>query len=166
MQPGELEPVPDEIFYLPEGIFGEAGLDGRVDEGAQAVRGHAARLRTTYEVVVDRLRREAGGRLTTIDLLLLERIAFNYVAMRAKEAAAGTERGFAHATAQKDYNTFWLDLVKEFNKQTKQTDSEFRESLVAQVGRIVRDVINECPDADLRAKLRGMVSDKLEQAGL
>jgi hypothetical protein len=161
-----MEPVPDDIFYLPDRLFGDADDDARVDPSAVAARAHAARLRTTYEFVVDRLRREAGKSLTTLELLLLERIAFNYVSMRGKEAAAGTERGFAHATAQKDYNTFWLALVQEFNKQTRQSDAEFREALVSQVGVIVKDLIATVEDPDLRQRLRAGMADKLEQAGL
>jgi len=73
------------------------------------------KLRALYEVLVARMRDEAAHLpMTTIQQLLIERIAFNYIVLRAKER--GELGGFSHANIQKDYNTFWLQMTAEFNK--------------------------------------------------
>ncbi len=72
-------------------------------------------LRNLYEVIVHRMREEAKDLpMNTVQQLLIERIANNYVFMRSREN--GDNGGFATASAQKEYNNFWLSMTQEFNR--------------------------------------------------
>jgi hypothetical protein len=111
----------DDIFTLPDYIEDDT-------------------LRTAYEVIVNRLRREARHvPMTTIQQLLIERIAVNYIVLRHNE----NEQEFAHTTAQKDFNSFWLSMTHEFNSLVKITDADYREQLLKQVGKVIRDSLIE-----------------------
>jgi hypothetical protein len=73
------------------------------------------KLRGLYEVLIHRMRAEARALpMSTVQELLIERIAFNYIVLRSKER--GELGGFGSATVQKDYNTFWLSMTSEFNR--------------------------------------------------
>jgi hypothetical protein len=124
-------------------------------------------MRQLYEVLVARMRREASHMtMSTVQQLLIERIAYNYIIMRVKEAAAGTQDGFAHATAQKEFNTFWLSMTQEFNRQLKSTDTDFRASVLDQLKSIITAVISEVEDAPTQKRMRDRLADALEDAGL
>lgn len=98
------------------------------------------RLREMYEIIVARLRREAEhAEMTTVQQLLIERIAYNYVVLRWHEANST----FSHTTAQKEFNSFWLSMTQEFNKQLRSTDSEFRRALLAQVAEVIKDTLQQ-----------------------
>lgn len=80
------------------------------------------RLRSLYEVLVHRMRAEAKNLpMNTVQQLLIERIAYNYIVLRAKEA--GELGGFAHANVQKDFNAFWLSMTQEFNRLLGKTEA-------------------------------------------
>lgn len=99
------------------------------------------RLREMYEIIVSRLRREAEhiSEMTTVQQLLIERIAYNYVVLRWHES----NNTFSHTTAQKEFNSFWLNMTQEFNKQTRATDTEFRRQLLATVAEVIKATLDE-----------------------
>ncbi len=103
------------------------------------------RLREMYEIIVTRLRHEAANcEMTTVQQLLIERIAYNYVVLRWHES----NNTFSHTTAQKEFNSFWLSMTQEFNKQLRATDTEFRRALLAQVAEVIKTTLDEyAPDS-------------------
>lgn len=128
--------VPDDLaeaFVLPEYIA--------QDE----------RLSALHASVVTRLRREASGLpMNTVQHLLLERIAYNYVVIKHKEA----NNGFARANEQKDFNTFWLSMTQEFNKLLMANQDKLREALLLEITSIVNDALSEISDPDERRSVR------------
>lgn len=125
-------------------------------------------LRVLYEILVRRMRKEASHLpMNTVQLLLIERIAYNYIVMRSKEAANTVEEGaFSHATQQKEFNTFWLSMTQEFNKQMRATDAEFRAQVMKTMASAVVGVLREIDDPVLQAKLRIKIADAIESQGL
>jgi len=127
------------------------------------------KLRTLYEVLVARMRDEAKDLpMTTVQLLLIERIAFNYVVLRSKER--GELGGFAHSSVQKDYNTFWLAMTDQFNKLLGKTSEPLgaadRKALLKDVQKIVAATLAEVPDPRLRAQLLQAMAAKFEAVGI
>ncbi len=102
------------------------------------------KLREMYEIIVARLRHEAQHcEMTTVQQLLIERIAYNYVVLRWHEM----NNTFSHTTAQKEFNSFWLSMTQEFNKQLRATDADFRKALLAQVAEVIKTTLDEvAPD--------------------
>lgn len=119
-------------------------------------------LKRLYEVLLVRMRKEAQHLdMNTVQLLLIERIAFNYVMLRHLEAT----NGFAKASEQKDFNTFWLSMTAEFNKNLRNTDAESRDRVIMAMASVVNRVISQVDDEQARVKLRTNLADELEQAG-
>lgn len=125
-------------------------------------------LRTLYLILIKRMKRESAHLpMNTVQILLIERIAYNYIVMRSKEAATTTEEGaFTHATQQKEFNTFWLQMTQEFNKQLRTTDAEFRAQVMKTMASAVVGVLREIDDPILQAKLRIRLADAIEKEGL
>lgn len=134
----------DELFTLPEEIELESGL------------------RTAYEVIVMRMRAEARGiPMTTVQQLLIERIAYNYVIMRHHER----QNEFRTTTAQKEFNNFWLSMTHEFNSLVKVTDSEYREQLLQHVGKVITDALTE-DYPEVAGPIRQRLSEEFAVQGL
>lgn len=126
-------------------------------------------LRQMYEVLIVRLRREAQAmpNMTTIQLLLIERIARNYIVLRLKESLGANEGGFAHATAQKEFNSFWLSMTQEFNRQMRQIpDGEYFDELIKRVKTSFKEALEVVEDPDLRMSLQQRFRESTERAGL
>ena len=115
----------DAAFHLPESVEDD-------------------RLRALYEVIVHRMREEAKDLpMNTVQQLLIERIANNYVGMRAREN--GDLGGFATANAQKDYNTFWLSMTQEFNRmlcKTETLNGSERKNLLKEIQQLILKTVN------------------------
>lgn len=149
-----VDPLPPEEEL--DGIF---TLPDSVDEAH----------RDMYEVIVTRLRRESVGLpLNTIQLLLLERIARNYIVLRIKEDAGNGEGGFAHATAQKEFNTFWLSMTVEFNRLLRANEKGMYDAVMHEFVSIMEstltDVLQNHPE--LAAAARNRLADELDQRGI
>lgn len=118
-------------------------------------------LQITYDVIVHNLRLEAQHLdLTTVQELLVERIAFNYCALRHRERTDG----FTHEAAQRQLNSFWLDMTKEFNRLIQQNRQSDRDALVIKVAGIVRDVISQVSDQHTRRELTVSFQDAFDKA--
>jgi hypothetical protein len=125
------------------------------------------KLRALYEVLVHRMRAEAECLpMNTIQQLLIERIAYNYIVLRAKEK--GELGGFAHSTVQKDYNTFWLSMTAEFNKMLGKTDvtPNDRKALLKDIQKLIVEVVNSIPDPKTRSDTFEKLAAAFEAAGI
>ncbi len=115
-----------------------------------------AKLRSLYEVLVVRMRKEARDLpMTTVQQLLIERIAYNYIVLRSREN--GEMGGFQSAAIQKDFNTFWLSMTQEFNrmlnKQETLTGNERKNLLRAVQQTILKTVNASVSDPQTRSAL-------------
>ncbi len=113
-------------------------------------------LRGLYEVLVHRMRAEAEHLpMNTIQQLLIERIAYNYIVLRSKER--GELGGFNTASIQKDFNTFWLSMTQEFNRMLGKGDpmnSGEKKALLKEIQQvIVQTVSKTVADAKTRSDL-------------
>lgn len=112
-------------------------------------------LRGLYEVLVARLRSEAAHvPMNTIQQLLIERIAANYIMLKARESVPiGQAGGFEHGTALKDFNTFWLRMTAEFNSQLHRSGFSDHEATLRKVRDIIVSELAAVEDGDLRNQL-------------
>lgn len=124
------------------------------------------KLRGLYEVLVHRMREEARHLpMNTVQQLLIERIAYNYIVLRSKER--GELGGFAHSTVQKDYNTFWLTMTAEFNKMLgKEAGGTDRKALLKDVQEIIVSTVNTVSDPKIRGDLLEKLATAFETAGI
>lgn len=127
-----------------------------------------ANLRKLYEILVVRMRRESAHLpMNTVQQLLIERIAYNYIVMRYKESFdPGQDGAFQHATQQKEYNTFWLSMTQEFNKQMRSTDAEYRTQVFKAMAETVASILEEINDPAVRSRMKAKIADSLSKAGL
>ncbi len=114
------------------------------------------KLRGLYEVLVHRMREEAKHlSMNTIQQLLIERIAYNYIVLRSKER--GELGGFNTASIQKDFNTFWLSMTQEFNRmlgKNEPMNSGEKKTLIKEIQQIIVQTVNaSVPDAKTRSDL-------------
>lgn len=116
-----------------------------------------------YQAIVRRLRTEAAGMpMNTVQQLLLERIAFNYLVLKHKEE----HNGFTTPTQQKDFTQWWLAMTQEFNKLLMANQDRMREAMLAQVQDIVSGVIATVEDDETRRALRRQLSERFAAADL
>jgi hypothetical protein len=127
-------------------------------------------LREGYEAIVARMRRECSHvPMNTVQQLLIERIAFNYIILKYREGAKmGTEAGFASPDAIKDFNTFWLKMTAEFNNLLVKFKPSDKEAVMGQVKDIVVEILATIPreHSDLRNDLVNRFVRTFERAGL
>jgi hypothetical protein len=139
----------DSLFTLPDWITNQA-------------------LREAYEVMVARMRHEAANvSMNTVQQLLMERLAFNYVVLRTREdLPLGDLQGFQDARSQRDFNTFWLSTTKEFNDLLAKNIQPNRDGVLLHVQRIVADVLGTIDDGALRNELIQRFVETFEREGL
>lgn len=103
------------------------------------------KLRGLYEVLVARMRDEAKNLpMNTVQQLLIERIAYNYIVLRSKER--GELGGFAHANVQKDFNAFWLSMTQEFNRmlgKTENMNGNERKALLKEIQQVIVTTVSQ-----------------------
>jgi hypothetical protein len=121
------------------------------------------RLVDIHSDVVAKLRREAQGlSMNTVQQLLLERIAFNYVYMLYKE----NEGGFAKPSEQKDFNAFWLSMTTEFNKMLLKSGDKLREALLQDISKILQESLPLIQDEADRKTVRRTIAEQLAAINL
>lgn len=102
------------------------------------------KLRQLYEVLIARMRKEAEDLpMNTVQQLLIERIAFNYIVLRAREK--GDMGGFGTAAGQKEFNVFWLSMTQEFNRMLTKTETMSgtdRKQLLRAVQGLILNTVN------------------------
>lgn len=126
------------------------------------------KLRGLYEVIVHRMRNEARHLpMNTVQQLLIERIAMNYIVLRAKEN--NELGGFGTATAQKEYNSFWLAMTAEFNKLLGKVEpmaAADRKALLREIQQIIVSTVSEVPDPKTRSELLEKMAAAFQDAGI
>lgn len=153
----------DDFRAMWNGADGEDSLDAAFELPTFVTDN--PRLLQLHGAIVRRLRKEAEGvPMDTIQVLLLERIAFNYIVMKAREAGLldmGTAR------SQKDFQTFWLAMTNQFSKNLqKATAAEDRARTLREVRDIVMDTLSKVEDRDTQLKLLGDFAQAFESAGI
>ncbi len=125
-------------------------------------------MRDLYEILVTRMRREAQYLpMNTVQQLLIERIAHNYIVLRMREREPiGTPNGFESARTQKDFNTFWLSMTHEFNGMIQRADKGNRDAILGEVRDLVLQTLSKVKDASTRRELMLSFSEAFDQAGL
>ena len=114
-----------------------------------------------HQELVDNLRAEAFGiPMTSMQVLLIERIATKYILIKYRERT-----GWLGTNAEKDANTQWLDLVKEWNRLLAQGHEAMRERLLEQVEKIMGDGVNLIPDKETRQKVRLFYQEQFAAMG-
>ncbi len=125
-------------------------------------------LRQLYEVLVARMRAEARHLpMNTVQQLLIERIAFNYIVLRAKEG--GQLGGFAHASIQKDYNTFWLSMTSEFNRllgKVEPLSNADKKGFLREIQAIIVKTLDTVDDPKVRSGLFEKLAAAFQEAGI
>lgn len=125
-------------------------------------------LRSLYEVIVHRLRAEAAHLpMLTLQNLLIERIAYNYIVLRARER--GDLGGFSSAAVQKDYNVFWLQMCSELNRMLGKPEPMSgveRKQLLKDMQQIIVTTISTVPDPLVRNGLLEKLASAFESAGI
>lgn len=103
------------------------------------------RMRGLYEILVARMRTEAKDLpMNTVQQLLIERIAYNYIVMREKER--GQLGGFNTTAVQKDFNTFWLSMTQEFNRMLTRSDAlsgNDRKAMLRDIQQLILNTVNQ-----------------------
>ncbi len=139
----------DPAFVLPESV---------TDVG----------LRGLYEVIVHRLRAEASHLpMLTLQNLLIERIAYNYIVLRARER--NELGGFTSASVQKDYNVFWLQMCSEMNRMLGKPEPMSgveRKTLLKDMQQIIVSTLATVPDPMVRNDLLERMASAFETAGI
>lgn len=125
-------------------------------------------LRQVYEVIVARMRREANHiPMNTVQQLLIERIALNYIVLKFRESRPlGDEQGFQHAGVIKEWNTFWLASTKEFTDLLVKFRPSDKDSILAQVRDCMGEVLGTIADTELRNDLVQRFVKTFERVGL
>ena len=128
-------------------------------EGAFVLPSYLAeepRYATLYATMTARLRQEAKGLpMTTIQTLLLERIATFYVLIRYRE---DTET-WAGVNQQKEFNAYWLSLSAEFSKLLAQGEDKRREALVNEIETMVLRAMEVITIKEDRQAVRKLLSE-------
>ena len=139
----------DTAFELPETVTGP--------------------MRTLYESLVARMRRESDGiPMSTVQLLLIERIAYNYVVLKTREQhPLRHAQGFRNALEQQQWNAFWLSLTSEFNRQLKTYSGEDRDLTVRQLVELFTQALKaEIPSEVTRRAIANRLFDSMTEVGL
>jgi len=126
------------------------------------------KLRALYEVIVHNMRAEAAHLpMNTVQQLLIERIAFNYVVLKSKER--GELGGFQHSGVQKDYNTFWLTMTAEFNRllgKAEPMKGADRKALMKEMQQIIVSTVSTVADPRVRSDLLEKLATAFDKAGI
>ncbi len=126
------------------------------------------KLRGLYEVLVNRMQGEARHLpMNTVQQLLIERICYHYILMRAKEN--NELGGFGSASVQKDFNTFWLGMTSEFNRMLGKVEplqGADRKAFLREVQQIVSKIVGSVADPKTRNGLFEQMAVAFENAGL
>lgn len=123
------------------------------------------RMRALYDVIVARLRKESSHiQMGTIQLLLIERIAFNYIVLKSKEGhPIGDPQGFAHATVQKDWNTFWMAMTTQFNNLLAKSKSADRSAIMSEVREIIVTTLDKVSDRRVKQEMLAHFAEAFDE---
>ena len=123
------------------------------------------RYRMLYQVIVHRLLEESQNvPMNTAQLLLIERIAANYIYIKVREAG-GIEN--MNPLAQDKMNTYFLATLAQFQKMlAKATAQEDREATLREVRDIIVKVANTAGDSQAKKELLSMLVEEFKKVGI
>lgn len=108
-------------------------------------------LRELHTEILNRMRNESRAvPMNTVQRMLVERIAYFYVAMKHRETQA--EVSFS-LKEQKEMLDFWLKMTVEFNRLLSTSQDKARTTLLVEVQNVLRNSLKKVPDAELRQAL-------------
>lgn len=147
MPPTNSEPSMAEVTnlikqnQLPEGFWSLGQLDGQ--EG----------LKDIHALLTMRMQSEAPD-ADILELMMMERVAFLYVYMRAKEASNSAEVT-EMTKAYKDMMTLWIAMAADLRKiRMRQEEMQnLRMSIVTEVGRALKEAMKGV-DPSIAAKVQ------------
>ncbi len=125
-------------------------------------------LMMLYEVLVARLREEFRTiSLTTLHLIMIERIVKNYVLLRAREDAPNVVEGqFIRFSDQIDMNKLILGLTAELNKLLVKDDPAAKKVTATLVAETLKEVLNEeIKDQVVKQRALNKLSARLAERG-
>lgn len=122
------------------------------------------RYRMLYQVIVHRLLEESQNvPMNTAQLLLVERIAANYIYIKVKEAG-GIEN--LNPVAQDKLNTYFLATLAQFQKMlAKATAQEDREATIREVRDIITRVFR-ASDSPAKAEVLQELVEEFKKVGI
>lgn len=121
--------------------------------------------RMLYQVIVQRLLEESQNvPMNTAQLLLIERIAANYIYIKVRESG-GIEN--MNPLAQDKMNTYFLATLAQFQKMlAKATAQEDREATLREVRDIIVKVANTAADSQAKKELLGLLVEEFKKVGI
>jgi hypothetical protein len=114
-------------------------------------------LQLLHAEIVSQLKKEAPD-ADTLEQMLMERVAFLYVFIRAKE----TKQMFAHDRAYKETMQLWVGMAADLRKQRQTADA--LEVIKSQVTAEVADAVNSALksfDPEVRKQLKAGMAKAL-----
>lgn len=118
-------------------------------------------LAEVYDDMIARLRKESFGiPMHTMQSMLIERIAATYVMIRYREVT-----GWLGASAEKDTNARWMDMVKEWNRLLAAGHEQLRTQLLEQVQEITLKGVEMIADKDTRQNVRRLYQEEFARLG-
>lgn len=118
-------------------------------------------LLALHTEMVTRLRREAQGLpMNTLQQILIERIAGLYTQIKFKE-----EHQSFSANQQREFNTYFLDLTKEFNRLLQASDDKLREAMLNDIEKVFLEAVDLIQDDNNRRDVRRHVQEGLAAIG-
>jgi hypothetical protein len=116
-------------------------------------------LAAIYAGMVSDMRTEARGiTMYTPQSLLIERIAYNYTALRKAQQEGPIQ--------MEKLNKAWLDMTAEFHKQLASGHAKIRESLLLQISDMVLNVVSNVKDAETKKNLVLALKEGFAEMGL
>lgn len=108
------------------------------------------RWKKLYVLMVKTLQEEAAGvQMSTVQNLLIERIATLYVTIRYRE-----EKGTHMPREMKELSDLWLNMSKQFTQVLKENRENIARHRETQLYQLVMTAVGEIPDHDTRYTLR------------
>lgn len=151
-EPTPAAEVDDETFDYESEVF---QIPERVANDPRYVRIHAR--------MVAQLRQEASGlEMTTLQMVLIERIANGYVLMRWHEDNPGNWIG---VNTEKDFVLNWRSLVSEFNKILSSGEDKRRDALRTKYQDIMLEGLTLIEDKDVRKTVREFLQNEFAAIG-
>lgn len=103
-----------------------------------------------------------GVPMNTIQTMLRERIAYNYVLMKYKE----NTNGYVRANEQKEMQAFWLSLTDQFHKILQAGQDTIRAKLLEDIGKMLEDMLHMISDPTERQAIQIFLMQRLQVMGL
>lgn len=122
-----------------------------------------------YAQVLSVLREEVRSRGgSSIDFLIVERMAFSYAYLRFRETqSADAENGNAITDrTRREMNKDWLDLATSMKKMWNSEDKEnLGEAILKKVNKAIFEAVKELPEAQAR-EIQGRLAESFGSVGL